>query len=458
MQPNPPVGFTLTNMASPQFIQMAQNHALTNSAYPAPVPSYLPLNTDLNSANVAHTNNPMYQPYHFQHPQQTGIAPHSGYCNSPQQPQQQDHQPWNWSHFGADPFFPDYDPQALNEPSYAPRSFTPAPPASNSPVPRYYPVSSDVSVQVPPAAPAVSSSSEFEKISDEPLTDEFKWRKYGQKQVKGSNYPRNYYKCTVPGCTAKKHLEKFFDETANKERLRTIYIGSHVHPTSPSPHLFVNNQQDFRNSVLAQSAKLRHMSSYNAPVKSEEDSLSRNSERLLIECADNVDENEDGYFWRKYGQKSVKGSLAPRQYYRCRNVDCPVKKQAEISSQGRIILTYEGVHNHEAGTIPVEDLQTAAVAPAPQYAPEQQPDFKVDQYPVTGSPSSTLSTTEDDDDSYSSEPSPKRSKFVESDNTQHHYFATGEDMIASTKLEWDHSYPQIFGDYYLDVAIPNHYH
>lgn len=38
--------------------------------------------------------------------------------------------------------------------------------------------------------------------------DGYNWRKYGEKQVKGSPYPRSYYKCSHPGCPAKKMIER----------------------------------------------------------------------------------------------------------------------------------------------------------------------------------------------------------------------------------------------------------
>lgn len=56
---------------------------------------------------------------------------------------------------------------------------------------------------------------------------------------------------------------------------------------------------------------------------------------------------EDGYCWRKYGQKHVKGSEYPRSYYKCNNSSCLVKKKVERSHNGEITeIIYKGVHNH----------------------------------------------------------------------------------------------------------------
>lgn len=57
---------------------------------------------------------------------------------------------------------------------------------------------------------------------------------------------------------------------------------------------------------------------------------------------------EDGYNWRKYGQKQVKSSEYPRSYYRCTNSNCPVKKKVERSLEGQITeIIYRGQHNHQ---------------------------------------------------------------------------------------------------------------
>ena len=57
---------------------------------------------------------------------------------------------------------------------------------------------------------------------------------------------------------------------------------------------------------------------------------------------------EDGYNWRKYGQKQVKGSENPRSYYKCTNPGCPTKKKVERNIQGQITeIIYKGAHNHQ---------------------------------------------------------------------------------------------------------------
>ncbi|KAL6227394.1 hypothetical protein ACLB2K_001352 [Fragaria x ananassa] len=64
------------------------------------------------------------------------------------------------------------------------------------------------------------------KMADIP-PDDYSWRKYGQKPIKGSPHPRGYYKCSsVRGCPARKHVERALDDPS---MLVVTYEAEHNH-------------------------------------------------------------------------------------------------------------------------------------------------------------------------------------------------------------------------------------
>ncbi|KAL6853991.1 hypothetical protein ACP4OV_020020 [Aristida adscensionis] len=73
-----------------------------------------------------------------------------------------------------------------------------------------------------------------------------------------------------------------------------------------------------------------------------------NKYTLKIKTGGNNGLAEDGYKWRKYGQKSIKNSPNPRSYYRCTNPRCNAKKQVERATDepDTLVVTYEGLHLH----------------------------------------------------------------------------------------------------------------
>ncbi|KAL9261416.1 putative WRKY transcription factor 27 [Drosera capensis] len=59
-------------------------------------------------------------------------------------------------------------------------------------------------------------------------SDKWAWRKYGQKPIKASPYPRNYYRCSsIKGCTARKQVER---SPTDPNMYVVTYTGDHCHP------------------------------------------------------------------------------------------------------------------------------------------------------------------------------------------------------------------------------------
>ncbi|CAL0308453.1 unnamed protein product [Lupinus luteus] len=280
-------------------------------------------------------------------------------------------------------------------------------------------------------------------IGGTPSEDGYNWRKYGQKQVKGSEYPRSYYKCTHPNCLVKKIVERSHEGHITE----IIYKGAHNHPKPPSnrrssigsvnpntdmqvdnhehvgPHnggngdlgwvnvqkgiiagaanwkhdnpevtssasvgpeygsqytnfqnqngtridsgdavdvssTFSNEDEDDRGTHGSASlgcdgegdeseSKRRKLESYATEMSGATRAI--REPRVVVQTTSEVDILDDGYRWRKYGQKVVKGNPNPRSYYKCTSTGCTVRKHVERASHDlkSVITTYEGKHDHD---------------------------------------------------------------------------------------------------------------
>ncbi|KAL3653571.1 WRKY transcription factor [Castilleja foliolosa] len=107
---------------------------------------------------------------------------------------------------------------------------------------------------------------------EELSADSWAWRKYGQKPIKGSPYPRNYYRCsTSKGCAARKQVER----SPNDPSLFVVsYTGEHTHPrpthrsslagstrsklSSPSAPKNNNNNNNNLNMISSSSSSSSH--------------------------------------------------------------------------------------------------------------------------------------------------------------------------------------------------------
>ncbi|KAA0059981.1 putative WRKY transcription factor 33 [Cucumis melo var. makuwa] len=232
--------------------------------------------------------------------------------------------------------------------------------------------------------------------------DGYNWRKYGQKQVKGSENPRSYYKCTFPNCPTKKKVERSLDGQITE----IVYKGSHNHPKPQSTRRSSLSSVGSSQAIVALNQAANEMADQsfttqgsgqfdgvatpeNSSISIGDDDFDRSSQksksggddfdeeepeakrwrregdnnecisaagsrtvrepRVVVQTTSDIDILDDGYRWRKYGQKVVKGNPNPRSYYKCTNPGCPVRKHVERASHDlrAVITTYEGKHNHD---------------------------------------------------------------------------------------------------------------
>ncbi|KAL1819911.1 hypothetical protein ACET3Z_014780 [Daucus carota] len=73
------------------------------------------------------------------------------------------------------------------------------------------------------------------KVSPDDIpADKYSWKKYDQKLIPGTLFPRGYYKCnSASGCPARKHVER---DSTDPTVLILIYEGEHRHHHHSSPH------------------------------------------------------------------------------------------------------------------------------------------------------------------------------------------------------------------------------
>ncbi|KAG2238268.1 hypothetical protein Bca52824_092480 [Brassica carinata] len=217
--------------------------------------------------------------------------------------------------------------------------------------------------------------------------DGYSWRKYGQKQVKSPKGSRSYYRCTYSDCCAKKI--ECSNDSGNMVEIVTKGLHSHEPPRKSSfspreiraasavtpvlevdtvvatvPSVSATPPPTNENICQSPTTVERKRTCENEAVEEPEpkrrlkndntqssDSVSKpgKKHKLVVHAASDVGISSDGYRWRKYGQKMVKGNPNPRNYYRCTSAGCPVRKHIEtaVDNTRDVVITYKGEHNHD---------------------------------------------------------------------------------------------------------------
>ncbi|KAK8654871.1 hypothetical protein V6N13_107467 [Hibiscus sabdariffa] len=233
-----------------------------------------------------------------------------------------------------------------------------------------------------------------------PVSDGYNWRKYGQKQVKSPKGSRSYYKCTFSNCQVKKI--ECSDHTGHVIEIVNKGIHSHEPPRkinfARESKVLSSAVPVSRNIVIEQAVRMANDSDPSTSSKESLPETTVNPERkqqcssgsdgngdmqmkeellgeaepnkrrkkgdadcsgsvvktgkkpkFVVHAAGDVGISADGYRWRKYGQKMVKGNSNPRNYYRCTSAGCPVRKHIEtaVDNINAVVITYKGVHDHD---------------------------------------------------------------------------------------------------------------
>ncbi|RLN19916.1 putative WRKY transcription factor 14 [Panicum miliaceum] len=87
-------------------------------------------------------------------------------------------------------------------------------------------------------------------------SDLWAWRKYGQKPIKGSPYPRGYYRCSSSkGCSARKQVER---SRTDPSMLVITYTSDHNHPWPTQRNALAGSIRPAASASSSSSAKSHH--------------------------------------------------------------------------------------------------------------------------------------------------------------------------------------------------------
>ncbi|XP_042022512.1 probable WRKY transcription factor 14 [Salvia splendens] len=182
-------------------------------------------------------------------------------------------------------------------------------------------------------------------------SDLWAWRKYGQKPIKGSPYPRGYYRCSSSkGCSARKQVER---SRTDPNMLVITYTSEHNHPwptqrnalagstrsqpsktaaakTSPKPK---DEQKETSTETAAPS------STNSAAVKEEVDQEFDNNNNQTMEAA------EEAEFDDEFSQQSYKPALPESN----QNEDSFFAGLGEIEADSLDLLFIQGFDGRDHG-------------------------------------------------------------------------------------------------------------
>ncbi|KAF8012905.1 hypothetical protein BT93_I0921 [Corymbia citriodora subsp. variegata] len=268
-----------------------------------------------------------------------------------------------WSH--------EHSQLEINPPSEAPKEPLPDEPSLMVNEDSHQLSPSDATTSMAESCDLTSSSHKWEALPmvlEKPTEDGYNWRKYGQKQVKGCGYPRSYYKCSHLNCLVKKKVEHSLDgriteityrgehqhempqvkktskdgnnlnrSTNSLAKSQVVLQGQNGRQSAPAMLRSGHDEESSQAIALNTSGLSNHVELDDAKLKGDGSDVDNDDvdagddepihkqrivpipsskyvtePRIILQTRSEVDLLDDGFKWRKYGQKVVKGSTYPR--------------------------------------------------------------------------------------------------------------------------------------------------
>ncbi|MED6205218.1 WRKY Transcription Factor [Stylosanthes scabra] len=129
-------------------------------------------------------------------------------------------------------------------------------------------------------APAAANSRQTGEVVP---SDLWAWRKYGQKPIKGSPYPRGYYRCSSSkGCSARKQVER---SRTDPNMLVITYTSEHNHPWPTQRNALAGStrSQPSKNTTNATNTNASSKNSETSKVKLKEENSNNQQQEMSSE-------------------------------------------------------------------------------------------------------------------------------------------------------------------------------
>lgn len=142
------------------------------------------------------------------------------------------------------------------------------------------------------------------------------------------------------------HKEEHDVITTVDEETSSVVLSGQQQPSSPNSSCISSPAHQLLHKPNKQCMKAKKTMSGNETKTTKK--KKEKEARFAFMTRTEIDHLDDGYRWRKYGQKAVKNSHFPRGYYKCTSPSCNVKKRVErcMSDPSYVVTTYEGQHTH----------------------------------------------------------------------------------------------------------------